>query len=212
MKINEKTLDISLLLGAFISIMAAMICGFTSKCEEMEDSAFRLHILANSDDSGDLALKNDVRDYIIEELGFIFDSADTKEEAVKLAERNKTLISERVNGYLSKRGVDYKAICTVEKSRFATRKYGSYTLPAGEYDSLKIVLGEGKGHNWWCVLFPTVCIPAASDRPSPFPEREAYKSEKMRAALTVDGIMSDRRENIEYKFLAYEWLREVFGF
>lgn len=207
MKINEKTLDISLILGGLIAVLFSLAAGFTANCEEMQDKAFRLHILANSDSSADQSVKLDVRDYIIEELGFIFSNSDSKEQTVQVAKRNLNLISERVNNYLKENNCGYSARCAVEKSRFGTRKYGNYTLPAGEYDSLKIILGEGKGKNWWCVLFPSVCIPAAAEIESPFPERTLYKNEKKRASLTADSLNAD----IEYKFLAYEWLRSFFG-
>lgn len=210
-KLNEKTLDISLILGALISVIAALAFGFTAECEEMRDNAFRLHILANSDSAADQSLKYDIRDYIIEDLGFIFKSCDTKDETVRLAKRNLALISDRVNGYLLSVGSPYSAVCTVEKCRFGTRKYGDYTLPAGEYDALRIVLGEGKGHNWWCVLFPSVCIPAASSREA-LPNRALYESEKSKAALTADSLASDNKSGIEYKFLLYEWFGELFGF
>lgn len=210
-KLNEKTLDLSLILGALISVTAAVFFGFTAQCEEMRDNAFRLHILANSDSAADQALKYDVRDYIIEDLGFIFKSCETKDETVKLAKRNLNLISDRVNGYLLSVGSTYRAVCTVEKCRFGTRKYGDYTLPAGEYDALRIVLGEGAGHNWWCVLFPSVCLPAASSH-EVLPCRALYESEKSKAALTADSLASDNKSGIEYKFLLYEWLGEIFGF
>ena len=210
-KLNEKTLDISLILGALISIIAAVSFGFTAKCEDLRDNAFRLHILANSDSAADQALKYDVRDYIIEELGFIFKSCDTKDETARLAKRNLPLISDRVNEYLLTVGSPYRAVCSVEKCRFNTRKYGDYVLPAGEYDALRIVLGKGEGHNWWCVLFPSVCIPAASAPPA-FPERALYESEKTKAALTADSLASDNKNGIEYKFLIYEWFEGIFGF
>lgn len=211
MKMNEKALDISLILGALISVIAALAFGFTAECEEMRNNAFRLHILANSDSAADQSLKYDVRDYIIEDLGFIFKSCDTKDETVRLAKRNLSLISDRVNDYLLSVGSPYRAVCSVEKCRFDTRKYGDYTLPAGEYDALRIVIGEGEGHNWWCVLFPSVCIPAACPREA-LPNRSLYESEKSKAALTADSLASDNKNGIEYKFLIYEWFGDIFGF
>lgn len=210
MKINEKTLDISLVLGALIAIITAMALSFTKNCEEMQSKAFRLHITANSDTAADQQLKYEVRDYIIEELGFIFGSCKSKNETVVLAERNLPLISERVNGYLESVGCDYRAVCTVEKCGFGTRKYGDYTLPAGKYDSLKITLGSGMGHNWWCVLFPTLCINAVSEKSGAFPERSLYLTEKARAQMTADSLAAEYGEKIEYKFRLYEWLRETF--
>lgn len=210
MKINEKTLDLALIFGALISVIFALAADFTSDCEEMQDKAFRLHILANSDSAADQQIKYDVRDYIIKDLGYIFSSCETKDETVVLARRNLPLISDRVNGYLEAVGCEYKAMCTVEKCDFGTRKYGDYTLPAGNYDALKITLGKGEGHNWWCVLFPTVCINAAAEIPSELPRRTLYEQEKAMAQLTADSLASEYGTGIEYRFKLYEWFREVF--
>lgn len=211
MKINEKNLDLALVFGAFVSILIAIATGFTKDCEEMQDKAFRLHILANSDTLSDQELKSDVRDYILEDLGFIFKGCETKEEGVIAAKRSLPLINDRVNEYLKARNCDYTASCTVEKCTFGTRKYGDYTLAAGEYDALKITLGKGEGHNWWCVLFPTVCIGAVSEMPSGFPERTLYNEEKRKAALTKDSLAYELGYDVEYRFMIYEWLREVLG-
>lgn len=209
MKLNEKTLDIALLLGAAVSIIAAMITGFVKNCEEMQDKAFRLHILANSDSLEDQQTKYEVRDYILSDLGYIFGSCDTKDETKALAQRNIGLISDSVNDYLKLGGCDYRAVCTVEKCSFGTRKYGNYTLPAGEYDALKITLGKGEGENWWCVLFPSLCIDAASEC-AVLPERTLYEEEKAKAQLTADSLAA-KYGDVEYRFMVYEWFREFFG-
>lgn len=209
MKLNEKTLDIALLMGAAIAVIIAGIWGFVKNCEEMQDKAFRLHILANSDTEEDQRIKYDVRDYILSDLSYIFRSCDTKDETKQLAQRNIQLISGKINDYLKLNGYDYRAVCTVEKCRFGTRKYGDYTLPAGEYDALKITLGKGEGHNWWCVLFPSLCIDAASER-SVLPTRTFYEEEKRKAKLTADSLAAEQG-GVEYRFMIYEWFRDFFG-
>lgn len=209
MKINEKTLDIALLTGAAISIVIAMITGFVRNCEEMQEKAFRLHILANSDSAEDQEIKYEIRDYILSDLDYIFGSCNSKDETKALAERNIDFISEKVNEQLRLSGCEYRAECSVGKCSFGTRKYGDYTLPAGEYDALKITLGKGEGHNWWCVLFPSLCIGAASE-PSVLPERTLYNDNKAKAQLTADSLAAEYGK-VEYRFLAYEWFREFFG-
>lgn len=209
MKINEKTLDIALLLGAVIAVIMALASDFTARCEEKRDNAFRLHILANSDSAIDQQTKYEVRDYIINDLDFIFGSCKTKKETLTLAERNLPLISDRVNGYLESKGCGYRAVCSIEKCSFETRKYGNYTLPAGEYDALKVTLGEGEGHNWWCVLFPTICVDAASELPESLPSRTLYEEQKESAMLTAQALEGEN--SIEYRFRLYEWFKEFFG-
>ncbi len=208
MKLNEKILDISLIIGALIAMIFAIAADFTADCEEKQDKAFRLHIIANSDSAYDQKVKYDLRDYILSDLSFIFNSCETKAQTVKAAEKSLPLINERVNCYLDDRDYGFTASCSVEKCSFGTRKYGGYTLPAGEYDALKIVIGEGKGQNWWCVLFPTMCLSAVSEKKDGgFPERELYEAEKTSAALTAESLEND----IEYKFRLYEIFRTIFG-
>lgn len=207
---NEKILDISLLLGAAAAILLALAAGFTASCEEMQEKAFRLHILANSDNAADQEVKYALRDYIIGDMGYIFRSCRTKDETVRLAQRDLTLINVRANEFLKKNGCGYSAVCSVENCSFPTRRYGDYTLPAGDYDALKIVLGSGEGRNWWCVLFPSVCLPAAAEK-STLPTREAYEHEKKAAKLTADSLAVESGKGIELKFAIYEWARSLFN-
>ena len=202
-----KTLDIAMLLGAAAAIIFAVFMDFTAQCEELQDTAFRLHILANSDSAFDQRIKYELRDYIIDELGYIFNEADSKDKAKLIATRNLKLITERANSFLEEKGCKYTAYCTVGKSDFNTRKYGDYTLPAGEYDSLKIILGEGSGKNWWCVLYPEVCLSAVSEKKQVFAERSLYRKNKLSAEMTADS----KNQKIEIKFAIYEWLKGIFG-
>lgn len=176
----------------------------------MRENAFRLHILANSDSAADQETKYGLRDYILGDLGYLFRSGESKEEAVLLARRNLPLIEERANEYLARRGCAYGAVCTVEKCAFTTRKYGDVTLPAGEYDALRIVLGKGEGRNWWCVLYPSVCLPSASV-PRALPSRSVYEEEKERAKRTADSLAVENGSGIEFRFALYEWLCGLFG-
>lgn len=210
MKIHEKTLDIALLFGAAAAIICAVFADFAGQCEEMQEKAFRLHILANSDSAADQDIKYSLRDYILDDLGYIFSCCDTKETAAAAAKRNLPLITQRANEFLDRSGCGYEAVCTVEKCRFSTRRYGDYTLPAGEYDALKIVLGQGEGRNWWCVLYPSVCLPAASEPVSPLPKRTLYEEEKKKAKLTADSLAIECGNGIEFRFALYEWLLSLF--
>ena len=206
MKKHIKTLDISMLLGAAAAIIIAVFTDFTAQCQEIEDSVFRLHILANSDSAFDQRIKYELRDYIIEDLGYIFSSAHNKNTAKAFASRSIGLITERANDFLREKGCDYTAYCVVGKSEFGTRKYGSYTLPAGEYDCLKIMLGKGEGKNWWCVLYPDICLKAVSESPVAA-VRPLYERKKQSRRLTADS----KKQDIEIKFAIYEWLRNIFG-
>lgn len=118
----------------------------------------RFHVIANSDSSFDQSVKLAVRDEIIDEVNAILKAADTTAEAQKLlAEHTEELLAS-ANEVLTRCGCGYQASATLGTSLFPTKTYGDLTLPAGEYDAFRIVLGEGKGKNWWCVLYPPLCF------------------------------------------------------
>lgn len=210
MKINVKILDISMLLGAAAAIIFSAGADFTKECEKMQDTAFRLHILANSDSETDQNIKYALRDYILDDLGYIFSSADTKDGTVELAKRNLDFIEVRANEFLAENGCGYTAECYVEKTDFPTRKYGDYTLPAGKYDALRIILGNGEGRNWWCVLYPSVCLPAASEEKPLIRPRPLYSAQKRSYRLTAESLAIERGEGVEMKFWIYEFFKNIF--
>jgi len=126
--------------------------------EAIYESTVRLHVIANSDDEADQKLKLQVRDRILrlteEKLSGITDieEAETKiSEILALLERS----AEEV---ISENGFSYGVKAEIVSEDYPTRYYDGYTLPAGKYNSLKVIIGEGKGKNWWCILFPSVCI------------------------------------------------------
>lgn len=130
--------------------------------ERVQEDVFRLHILANSDTEQDQALKLKVRDYILKNCSF-FDNCKTVDEAISAAKENINQIESLANECLKGQGSRYSAKVSVEKEYFSTRVYDSITLPAGYYQALKIVIGSGQGHNWWCIVFPSVCLSACTE-------------------------------------------------
>lgn len=162
MKINRTVLEISCFLALFLAILTGgSVFSLQRDCEGIKKSVLRLHVIANSDSKEDQALKLSVRDAILKESEKLFSNAETKEGAEKTAEKNLSLFLKTAEKVVRENGFDYEVGVSVGKSRFPTKTYSSVTLPAGEYDALRVVLGEGKGKNWWCVMFPPLCLPAA---------------------------------------------------
>ncbi len=126
------------------------------------DDTLRLHILAASDGDEDQALKRDVRDRVLTVFGTELGKARTLDEARKTAQALLPNIEADVNAYLISRGVSYGACVTLTKEVYDTRVYDTFTLPRGEYLSLRVILGEGQGHNWWCVMYPPMCLSLAT--------------------------------------------------
>ncbi len=131
--------------------------------EEMEiyDKTLRLHIPANSDSAEDQAVKLKVRDAIIKYLEEPLSGCKTKDEAAQKVQSLTNEISKEANKVLKANGMDYTAMASVTVENYPRRDYEGISLPAGDYTSLKIELGEAEGQNWWCVLFPQVCVGSA---------------------------------------------------
>lgn len=162
MKINKTVLEISCFLALFLAIITGgSFSSLKKDCDGIRSEVFRLHVIANSDSKKDQELKLFVRDAILKESEKIFSKATTKESAEKKAQKNLSLFLKTAEDTIKKNGYDYNVCVSVGKSRFPTKTYSSVTLPAGEYDALRVVIGKGEGKNWWCVMFPPLCLPAA---------------------------------------------------
>jgi stage II sporulation protein R len=168
-----KSLSVSLLhvLGGIsmkklflLGLCFVLITGFaftklrSEESENMSDKLIRFHVIANSDLSEDQSVKLKVRDAILENVGPKLSQSGSRDESLEILQENLTNIESIANGVLSKEGENYRANAVLGNFEFPIKKYGAITLPAGEYKALRVVLGEGEGKNWWCVMFPPLCF------------------------------------------------------
>lgn len=156
MKLFERCLCLALILTVLLSFT-----GLAAGCEDIPNRVLRLHVLANSDSAADQALKLKVRDRILKESAADFSGASSRAEAEEVAERELPKLREAAGDEVKKQGYDYPVEVELTNMYFTTRQYDRVTLPAGFYDALRVTIGSGKGHNWWCVIFPPMCLPAA---------------------------------------------------
>lgn len=153
----------------FVPIFLAFVLLFTAitplvaMSEDISEKVFRLHILANSDEIADQELKLKVRDRVLSFTAELYKQCDNVDEAINCSNENIEEIENEAQKVVAYYGYDYDVDAYVIKEYFNTRVYDGFTLPAGMYDSLKIEIGEAKGHNWWCVMFPTVCVTGCVD-------------------------------------------------
>ena len=136
---------------------------FAKACEGVRNDVVRLHILANSDSKEDQEVKLKVRNALLRKNTVLLSDNINTENAHIYFKESKDELLETAIGVLRDNGFSYGATISLEKEYFETRKYGDLTFPAGEYLSLKVILGKGAGHNWWCVMFPPLCIPVSSE-------------------------------------------------
>lgn len=156
-----KRVEMAMLVGLMVSIVLGSTAAFAKECAQIEQNVVRLHILANSDSEEDQALKLKVRDAVLEATDQIFGTPQDKAAAKAEAERKLPLIEQTAAQVIAQEGYDYPVKAQVVQMYFDTRHYDGFDLPAGQYDAVRVTIGTGQGHNWWCVVFPPMCITAA---------------------------------------------------
>ena len=130
--------------------------------EAIYDNVLRLHVLANSDSEEDQALKLAVRDAILAVGNGLLDGAESREEAAAILQKNLSLFEETAKQTIRDAGYTYSVRLTLTEEEYPTKSYGAVCFPSGEYLSLRVIIGEGEGQNWWCVLYPPLCMSAAT--------------------------------------------------
>ncbi len=125
---------------------------------DIADSVFRLHVIANSDSKEDQELKYKVRDKVLEYMNTISKNCTSKEDVINLAQTHQEEFKNIAKKVIEENGYNYDVNIYIGKYDFPTKKYGDISFPAGNYDCLRIEIGESKGQNWWCVMFPPLCF------------------------------------------------------
>lgn len=151
------------LCAALVICMVISFCGFTGACEDIADRVLRLHIVAASDDERDQALKLKVRDAVLGETAGLFDGVYSTELAYQRLQEALPEVQQAAEYCLLQNGCDDTVNVELCRMHFTTRHYDTGTLPAGMYEALRVTIGEGKGHNWWCVVFPPMCVGSAGE-------------------------------------------------
>lgn len=188
-------------LALIVALAVTFLCGaaVSNEQQDLSGKLIRLHVVANSDSADDQALKLKVRDGILEQVSILLKDVTDQAEAVKLLEANISQIIKASTKVVSTNGYKYAVTAGITQEEFPTRDYDTFSLPAGEYTALRVVIGSGKGHNWWCVVFPPLCLTAATD------------SEETMQQLTDEQIKLITSDEPEYvlKFKSIEFLSKL---
>ena len=126
--------------------------------QELQDKVLRLHIIANSDSFRDQKIKAEIREIIISEYEALFSSSESLNDSLIQTQGKLYEISQLTDAYLREQGFDYACSASICTSGFPDKTYGTLLFPQGNYTALKIILGNGEGQNWWCVLYPPLCF------------------------------------------------------
>lgn len=157
-----KAIDISVFLTLIICIIATV--SFENDCKGIREEVLRLHVIANSDEDYDQELKLKVRDAVLNSGEEVFSgSEDIISAESEIADKKDVILHSAVET-IRNLGYDYDVKVELARSYFPTRTYDNLTLPAGYYKAVRIIIGEGKGKNWWCIMFPPLCLPSATKK------------------------------------------------
>lgn len=180
-----KCVEIALLLS--LSLMLIGGARAADRQDALSEQVIRLHIIANSDSSADQALKLKVRDAVLAQASECLQTAGDRTEAEAALRAALPRLEETARTVIRDAGEAYAVSARLEPWQFPTRYYDGFALPGGTYLSVRLIIGSGEGHNWWCVVFPSLCTAAAADLPQAARDggMEASEIELMEAPYTL---------------------------
>lgn len=202
MKKNLKMVIIlSFLLFFYCSVCAISYAQNIST--NIANSVFRLHVLANSDSQEDQDLKYMVRNRLLDYMNSICTNCQSKEEAISIVEKNKDTFEQIAIDTIQEQGYSYSVKINIGNFEFPTKNYGDISLPAGYYDALRVEIGEAKGQNWWCVMFPPLCFVDISSGVVPDESKELMENNLSDEEFALVSDQSSSEIQFKFKLLEF---------
>lgn len=198
-----------------ISILSFLLFIYTSICAisyaqnistDIASSVFRLHVIANSDSQQDQDLKYIVRDNLLSYMNELCSNCENKEQAIKLVTEHSNEFEKIAQDTINEQGFSYTVKINIGNFEFPTKNYGDISLPAGFYDALRVEIGEAKGQNWWCVMFPPLCFVDISSGIVPEESKEIMEDNLNEEEFAL--ISDSSNEEMHFKFKLIEFFQE----
>lgn len=198
-----------LILSVLFTLYIFISCYFyaSNSLNNIEDSVFRLHIIANSDSDEDQALKYKVRNNIISYMNKLCENSSSKEETIEIAKNHINDFKQIADKTIADNNFDYTSTVEIGNYRFPTKYYGDIALPSGNYDALEIKLGNSSGKNWWCVLYPSLCFVDVSSGVVPDSSKENLKNNLPDEEY---ALISENSPTYNFKFKIVEFFNNNF--
>lgn len=198
-----------LLLLLLLLFIYTFICAFSyvnAVSTDIQESVFRLHVIANSDSEEDQNLKYIVRDKVLDYINSISGNENSKEDVINIAKANINEIKKIAENAIKENGYNYSVKLNIGNFSFPTKTYGDISFPSGFYDALKIEIGEAKGQNWWCVMFPPLCFIDVTSGVVPNESKEVIKENLSEEEYK---LLSENRSDINFKFKIVEMFQNI---
>ena len=204
--IHLKRFFIVLILFSFFVFVSA-ISYVSAVSNNIADSVFRLHVIANSDSNEDQELKYKVRDAVLEYMNSITEDCSSKEKAIQIAKDHEDEFYKVAKQTIEENGYDYSVNIKIGNFSFPTKTYGDISLPAGNYDALRIEIGNASGQNWWCVMFPPLCFVDVSSGVVPDESKEIMQDNLSTEEYTL--ISDSDSSDVKFKFGLVEFFNNI---
>lgn len=201
---NSKIgISITLILLLFLYTTISAISYVEAVSTDISDSVFRLHVIANSDSNEDQALKYKVRDNLLKYMNNICRNCASKQEAINLVTEHQEEFKQVALDTIKKEGYSYNVKINIGNFEFPTKQYGDISLPAGYYDALRVEIGEAKGKNWWCVMFPSLCFIDVSSGIVPEESKEELQNILSDEEYSIISDNSDNGIKLKFKLIEF---------
>ena len=194
---------------SFLLFLYTTICAFSyaqNVSTDIANSVFRLHVIANSDSKEDQDLKYKVRDSLINYMNSICANCENKQDAINLVTEHKDDFKQIALDTIKDNGYSYDVNISIGNFSFPTKDYGDISLPAGFYDALRVEIGEAKGQNWWCVMFPPLCFVDVSSGVVPEESKEELENNLSEEESAL--VSNDSDTKIQFKFKILEFFNQ----
>ena len=198
----KKYFLLSIVIILFLAISAFSYVNAIST--NLADSVFRLHVIANSDSQEDQNLKYKVRDSLIEYMNTLVNSSYSKEDVIKIAKEHLNEFKNIAQNVIKENEFDYPVNVEIGNFAFPSKTYGDISFPSGFYDALKVEIGESKGQNWWCVMFPPLCFVDVTSGVVPEESKENLEDDLGTEEYDIISESNDNTYvNIKFKIIEF---------
>lgn len=191
---------LAVLASAFVCVVLLGTIRTEQLQQDMADKVLRFHVLANSDEEQDQELKLKVRDAVGTLMAEKLRDADTLEKSREIVQESLSEIERTAADTIEQEGYGYPVQAALTSCAFPEKTYGMFTFPAGNYEALRVVIGEGQGHNWWCVMYPNLCFSGSMY------EVDEQSGEVLREALSEEeyaAVLEEGNYKVKFKILGF---------
>lgn len=174
--------------------------------EGIANKIIRFHVLANSDADEDQQLKLKVKDAVVEKMRVILADAKNVDETRSIINENLTVIQNFAQAIVNQEGYAYPVQAELTKCYFPIKTYGDLTFPAGQYEAIRITIGEARGRNWWCVMYPRLCF--VDSLHAVVPKESKQELQHILTEEEYKEVLFGGKENVKIKLKLFEWIKK----